>query len=137
MALTTTTGFCDDRPLTIAATRSIARASSTDVPPNFITIMGVASWQDYESANPRSFRVTIVEIALGLEQFGIQHGRAGGAPNGVVREHGKFPIQHAARPQMPNRRCHARAHINVKARLRTVIRLQVNHGTLRRTGQLQ
>jgi hypothetical protein len=27
------------------ATRSMARASSTEVPPNFITIIGVASWR--------------------------------------------------------------------------------------------
>src|SRR5438128_11700244 len=39
IALTTTTGFCASRPLTIAAVRSIAFASSTEVPPNFITIM--------------------------------------------------------------------------------------------------
>jgi hypothetical protein len=40
IALTTTTGFLAARPLTIDAVRSIALASSTEVPPNFITIMG-------------------------------------------------------------------------------------------------
>ena len=40
MALTTTTGFCGRRPLTMDATRSMALASSTEVPPNFMTIMG-------------------------------------------------------------------------------------------------
>src|ERR1700722_17850490 len=40
MALTTTTGFCARRPSTMEATRSMALASSTDVPPNFMTIMG-------------------------------------------------------------------------------------------------
>src|SRR5260370_35200766 len=44
MALTTTTGFCGRRPLTIAATRSMARAASTEVPPNFKTIIGVTRW---------------------------------------------------------------------------------------------
>ncbi len=44
IALTTTTGFCGRRPWTIAATRSMALASSTEVPPNFMTIMGGASW---------------------------------------------------------------------------------------------
>jgi hypothetical protein len=43
MALTTTTGFCANRPSTMAATRSMALLSSTEVPPNFMTIMGVAS----------------------------------------------------------------------------------------------
>ena len=50
MALTTTTGFCGTRSLTIAATRSMALASSTEVPPNFITIIGVTSRQDCGSA---------------------------------------------------------------------------------------
>src|SRR5689334_2319220 len=40
IALTTTTGSSRRRPLTICAARSIAAASCTDVPPNFITIMG-------------------------------------------------------------------------------------------------
>jgi hypothetical protein len=39
MALTTTTGDCFNRLLTIVATRSIASALSTEVPPNFITII--------------------------------------------------------------------------------------------------
>src|SRR6476660_2908639 len=38
MALTTTTGFCSRRPLTIAPARSIALASCTEVPPNFMTM---------------------------------------------------------------------------------------------------
>ncbi len=40
MALTTTTGFCALRPLTIVAARSMALASCTEVPPNFMTIIG-------------------------------------------------------------------------------------------------
>jgi hypothetical protein len=39
MALTTTTGDCVRRLPTILATRSMASALSTEVPPNFITIM--------------------------------------------------------------------------------------------------
>src|SRR5579872_6530568 len=40
MADTTTTGLRSTRALTIPATRSMAAADSTEVPPNFITIMG-------------------------------------------------------------------------------------------------
>src|SRR5450759_3132967 len=43
MALTTTTGRSANRPWTMWATRSIAFASCTEVPPNFITIMGGGS----------------------------------------------------------------------------------------------
>ena len=39
MAETTTMGRRDRRPFTICAVRSIAVASITEVPPNFITIM--------------------------------------------------------------------------------------------------
>jgi hypothetical protein len=38
MALTTTKGRSGKRAFTMAATRSMAAASSTDVPPNFMTI---------------------------------------------------------------------------------------------------
>jgi hypothetical protein len=39
MALTTTSGDPSNRLATILATRSMASALSTEVPPNFITIM--------------------------------------------------------------------------------------------------
>jgi hypothetical protein len=38
----------------------MARASSTDVPPNFITIIDVASWQDYRDAKYRD-RISFYE----------------------------------------------------------------------------
>src|SRR5579863_2194666 len=88
IALTTTTGFCGSRSFTIAATRSMARASSTEVPPNFITIIGV-SWRDCGSAVRISFHRARGEVAFGLEQFGVQHSRTRGAANRVVREHGE------------------------------------------------
>jgi hypothetical protein len=44
MAETTTMGRRSIRALTIAATRSMADADSTDVPPNFITIMANPRW---------------------------------------------------------------------------------------------
>src|SRR5277367_173095 len=89
MALTTTTGRCGKRSFTIAATRSMARASSTEVPPNFITIIGGISSKESRAwkkagarQSPGSF-----EVALGFQQFGVQHRRAGGATDGIVREH--------------------------------------------------
>src|SRR5579863_4390982 len=100
MALTTTTGFCDSRSLTIAATRSMARASSTEVPPNFMTIIGGISSKESRRGKeavarqgPRSF-----EVALSFQQFGVQHGRPRGSTDGIVREHGKLPVQHLTRP---------------------------------------
>src|SRR5947209_17570727 len=119
MALTTTTGFCGKRPLTMAATRSMARASSTEVPPNFITIIGVTSfagrWQTWmrrvRGREARTGRAELVEkksagqaellwrcsssqIAFGLQQFGVEHGRPGSSADSVVRQHGKFPVEH-------------------------------------------
>src|ERR1700722_4011465 len=92
MALTTTTGLCGRRALTIAATRSMARASSTEVPPNFMTIIGVTSRRNCGGAAQVSF-LGSCEVAPGLEQFGIQHGRAGGSANGIVRQHSELPLQ--------------------------------------------
>src|SRR5690349_17590122 len=42
-ALTTTTGRSGRRSRTMAATRSMLWASCTEVPPNFITIIGITS----------------------------------------------------------------------------------------------
>src|ERR1022692_57890 len=129
MALTTTTGFCCRRSFTIAATRSMARASSTEVPPNFITIIGVTSWQSYGSAGQVS-----IEVTLGIEQLRIQHRRAGGSADGVVRKHGELPIEHPAGPQPAHRCGHACSHVDIKPRLRAVIRFQVHHRMWRGAG---
>src|SRR5258708_4711654 len=137
MALTTTIGLCARRFLTMAATRSMACASSTEVPPNFITIIGVDSWEGCGRAVLSSFRGTGVQIAPGFEQFGIQHGCAGGAADGVVREHRELPLQDSAGAQTADGRSHARSQVDIEPRLRTVTRLQINDWTLGSAGQLQ
>jgi hypothetical protein len=50
MALTTTTGFWGRRALTMAAARSIASASCTDVPPNFMTIIQDSCATDFRQS---------------------------------------------------------------------------------------
>jgi hypothetical protein len=52
MALTTITGFLATRPFTMDAVRSIALASSTEVPPNFITIIEWNPVQDSSAGVP-------------------------------------------------------------------------------------
>src|SRR5919197_3685257 len=103
MALTTTTGFWGRRPLTISAARSMALASSTEVPPNFMTSMSARPqatcfacdlnpYQGTPSGVPQQPKIEpasaaageSIEISLGLEQFRVQQGRAGGSANGVV-----------------------------------------------------
>src|SRR5208282_408545 len=139
MALTTTTGRWGNRSLTIAATRSMARASSTEVPPNFITIIGVTSskkrWRK-EGAGARRGRNSS-EVALSSQQFRVQYRCPGRSADGVVGKHGKLPVQHFTGPQAAYSRGHTRPEVHVKARLRTVIRFQIHHGELGRARQLQ
>src|SRR5215467_13664777 len=112
IALTTTMGRSTERPLTIPAIRSIAVESSTDVPPNFMTI----------TASPSSIvqevRRSSLQIALHLEEFGIQQGSAGCAADGVVREHGEFVVEHAAWAQASHAHRHPVAAVEIEARLR-------------------
>src|SRR5690242_10753485 len=99
MALTTTTGCRSRRPFTMAATRSMALASCTDVPPNFITSMGgrtsvavehrLSCGAAHHSVCPRGLDQSgaSLQVALRLKEFGIQQGRAGSPTDGVVRKH--------------------------------------------------
>src|SRR5438270_10003590 len=105
MALTTTTGCCDWRPATIEVTRSMALASSTEVPPNFITIIGASS-----------------KVSLGLEEFGVEDGGSGRAADRIVREHGEFPVEDATGAQPSHHGSHAGSHFHVETRLGTIIR---------------
>src|SRR5712692_11571091 len=131
MALTTTTGFCACRPFTIAAARSIALASSTEVPPNFITIIGDTFFaadrrraaqmechiRIFGRCHPQRTQRSSIEISPGLEQFGVEQGRAGRPANGVMRKHGELPIQHATRTQAAYRGRHSVAPVGIEARL--------------------
>ena len=67
-------GCRSTRAFTMPATRSMAAADSTDVPPNFITIMSVQ----------QSFR---------MHQFRVEHGGAGRAANRVVAERDELPVE--------------------------------------------
>src|SRR5947209_9506621 len=85
IALTTTNGRSFSRDFTMLMAREMAAASCTEVPPNFITIIGPPA------------RGSSVEIALRLQKFSVQQGRAGRAADGVVREHSELPVEDAAR----------------------------------------
>src|SRR2546421_12423977 len=100
----------------MAAARSIAAASSTEVPPNFITIM--------PALRGGSFR----QIPLRVEQLGVQQCRAGGAADHVVREHGELPIEQIAGAQASNGDGHTRAGVHVEAWLRAGGGAHVNDG---------
>src|SRR6185312_16337181 len=119
-ALTTTTGLSVRRSRTMAATRSMARASCTEVPPNFITIMA--------ALRPAGS----IEVALRSEQFAVQNGCTRGAANGVVGEHCESPVEYVARTQTSNHGRHAAPTIAVKAGLWTVRSRIIIDGLLRR-----
>src|SRR5881394_1786748 len=89
MALTITTGRYASRLRMISPARRIAAASSTEVPPNFMTIIPWVSWRS-------------CEISFRLQQLGVEQSRSSGAANGVVREHGELPIQQRAGAQAPD-----------------------------------
>src|SRR5436305_11983896 len=108
IALTITTGLCGSRSRTIAAARSIAAASSTEVPPNFMTIM------------PELQAASSGQVSVRVKQLGVQQGSARGTSHHVVREHGELPVEQVAGPKAADRDGHAGAGIHVEARLRAV-----------------
>src|SRR3954468_18196862 len=120
MALTTTTGLFGRRSRTIAAARSMAAASSTEVPPNFITIM--------PALQGGSFR----QVPVGVKKLGIQQGSTGGAADHIVREHGELPVEKIAGAQAADRNRHTGTGINIEPRLWTVGSGDVDGGLLRR-----
>src|SRR5260370_29063850 len=88
IAETTTTGLRSALALTIDATRSMAAADSTEVPPNFMTI--IAAPCRLSPSVQHSFRV---------HQFGVQNGGSGGAANPIVRKRPELVVEHQARRQ--------------------------------------
>src|ERR1700741_3410871 len=158
MALTTTTGLFPTRSLTIEAVRSIALASSTEVPPNFMTIIahslaGSYRGQQAKTSIARSELLVPIrgrktgearthsrgrwpspEISLRLQQLCIEQGRSGRAANRIMRKHGEFPIQHLAGTQTAHRGGHARPTLRVKTRLWTIAGFQVDY-RLRRSAR--
>src|SRR4051812_11510919 len=108
MALTTTTGDCGSRSRTIAAARSIAAASSTEVPPNFMTIM--------PALQSGSFR----QVPVRMKELGVQQGSTRGSADHVVRKHGELPVEKIARTETSDGNCHAGAGIHIKPGLRPI-----------------
>src|SRR5271165_755230 len=130
MALTTTNGRSGRRPFTMLATRSMAVASSTEVPPNFMTITAAPPSKNMGGRPSR-------QIALRLEEFGVEQGRARSAADGVMREHGELVVQNAAGAQPPDAHRHAVAAVNIEARLRAVGRIVIDERLSRRQRQLE
>src|SRR5919197_912151 len=122
-ALTTTTGFSGRRSRTMHAARSMAAASSTDVPPNFMMIMHEARWS--------------IQVSLHLQQFRIEQRRARRPADGIVREHSELPIQKVAGTQPAHAHGHAAATFGVQPRLWAVRRAIVHDRLLGRIWQLQ
>src|ERR1051326_910354 len=124
MALTTTTGLSGSRPLTMRAAWSIALASCTEVPPNFMTIMAVepcaANRHRWGQVRLNRREGNSSQVALHFQKLGVQHGCPGSSPDGVVRQNRKPPIENITRTQAPDRRSHSRPGVNIQPRLRAV-----------------
>src|SRR5690349_15944362 len=88
MAETTTTGLRAAPALTMDATRSMAAADSTEVPPNFITIIG-APWR----------LCPLVQHSFRVHQLGVQDGGSGGSPNCVVGKRHELVVEHGTGAQ--------------------------------------
>src|ERR1700748_2924758 len=100
------------------ATRSMAWADSTEVPPNFITIMRSAE---------HPFRV---------HQLSIKHRRARCPAHRVVPESDELPVEHGAGTQPSDEGCHSPVTLGILARLRPVHFREVLHRELWRAGQI-
>src|SRR3984957_17439690 len=109
-------GRLSRRAFTMPATRSMADADSTDVPPNFMTIMSAQ----------QSFR---------LHQFCVQDRRARRTAHSVVPERHELPVEDGAWTQTADESRHAAIALDIFARLRTVVFRHVLHGEFRRTGE--
>src|SRR5262245_10174308 len=121
MAETTTTGRRPRLSRTMPATRSIAAALSTELPPNFITIMGARS----SLAQP-----------FGPHQLGVEQGRTGGAAQHVVREGDELPVEDIAFAQASDGGRHTSLQAGVLARLRAVRGVHQMNGPPGGRGQL-
>src|SRR5581483_5696917 len=75
------------------------------------------------------------EITFAFQQLGVEQGRASGATNHVVRKHGELPVEHATWTQTADGRRHTAPKVDIKTRLRAIIRIDVPHRNLRRGGK--
>src|SRR5215831_314160 len=144
-ALTTTTGCSANRWRTMAAARSMASASWTEVPPNFMTIIGAPGGpQATIEIRKREERpnqgmscdqlllapILSTQVSLRAQKLAVQNGCAGGATDGVVGENREFPVEDATWTQASNHGRHALAAIPVQPRLGPVRRAVINHRLL-------
>src|SRR5215467_4922844 len=141
IAETTTIGFRAARARTIADTRSMAVADSTEVPPNFITIMAwsladaaaqafqfVCFQSKSRKSNPGRWAVgPAIQHPLRVHHLGVEHGRTRGTADGVVCERDEFIVEYRARTQPTDKRCHAAVALGVVARLRPVLLRHVGY----------
>ncbi len=74
----------------MAAVRRMATASSTEVPPNFMT---TSFMRETAAAVAGSRSAGAAELAQCIEQLGVEDRCAGGAADGVVGEHGELPVE--------------------------------------------
>src|SRR5260370_37811308 len=126
----------------MAATRSMAVASPTEVPPNFMT-MGISrrdsqlSQRRRKVGHPMARRVPARsrQVSLHFQQFGVEPRSSGRPANRIVREHGEFPVKHAAGAQLSYSCGHAVTTIHVESWLWAIARIQVQDWNLRSAGE--
>src|ERR1035438_3902751 len=152
IAETTTIGLRARRAFTREAMRSMAAADSTEVPPNFITIMSVPEGAGYQPAAgcqpaPHGCRaaaktpatrspalpIRVVDGALGEEPFGVhqlgvEDGGAGGSADCVVAECDELPVEYRAGAQAADECCHASVAFGVFAGFGAVLFRHVLYG---------
>src|SRR5271170_108531 len=104
MALTTTKGRSGRRDFTMLATRSMALASSTEVPPNFMTITVAPPAEAWASR----------QQTLDFQQLGVEQRCACRSADGIVRQHGELVIEHAAGTQAADADRHAIAAVDIE-----------------------
>src|ERR1035437_1621776 len=76
------------------------------------------------------------QFAETCQQFGVEDGGSGGAANGVVREHGGLPVEHAAGAQAAHGHRHAVAAIAVQSGLGAIVLGSPLDGLIGSGGQL-
>src|ERR1700693_4254457 len=117
----------------------MALASCTEVPPNFITIIGINSLDARErwtrKARTQWQRISL-EISLDLQQFRIQQGRSGRAADRVVRENRELPVQNSTGAQAAHRSRHSTSAVGVEAGLRAVACGDIYHRLFGRAGEM-
>src|SRR5262249_12811660 len=120
------------RLFTISAARSIAFASSSEVPPNFITSIWQKSSIAYSQCQVvQPFgELRSTEISLGFQQFGIEQRGAGSSADGIVRENSKLPIQDATGAKSSNRGRHPKTCVGIEPGLGTIQCRRINHWLL-------